>query len=396
MTAKLCERRVCTGCGACRNKCPKDAISMEIDGEGFLSPVVDASKCVECGLCEKACPILNPPSTSDRDERPKTFACWNRDEKERAASASGGMFSVYAKQILRDGGVVFAVALDETQKAVFTKAESAAELAAQRSSKYAQADVGTVYRDVLTELRGGRTVLFVGVPCQVAGLNSFLGKRYDNLFVCDLVCHGAPSSTLFRKWLDYLEAKYGGKIRALNMRGKRDRRHHLVVASFDSRSKEAVFPWDASDADYLGWFRNNLSLRASCGECRFAKFPRQGNVTLGDFWGLGASTPFAYSNELARGVSMNLVNDAQGERLVAKSRDEAFWIERDFQEAWDGNPCLRTPSTLHPKRDEFCDDSTRCDYAELAAKYRRYYAPSTAKKMKRWLKRCIRRFLRRR
>lgn len=365
---------------------------MQVDVEGFLSPVVDASKCVECGLCEKACPVLNPPKLA-RVETPTVCACWNNDADERLLSSSGGMFSVYAKYILRNDGVVFGAVYDETNKIVYAKAENVEALAKLRSSKYAQADPGLVYREVLAELKKGRQVLFTGTPCLVGGLNSFLGKPYENLFTCDLICHGAPSPTLFRKWLDRLETKCGGKIVALNLRGKSEGTLHWVTAEFDGAPAMRV-RWSEPICDYVAkLFIIGVCLRSSCGRCAFVKFPRQGDITLGDFWGLGAKTPFAYPDELKNGVSVNLINSEQGERLVAACKNDATWIERDLEEALAGNPNLHRPSTLHPKRDAFVRDSVALDYETLTRKYRRCFTPTLTQKIRRLRRRVVRRIL---
>jgi len=230
-TPDLCRRDLCSGCASCFNVCPRNAITMNLDDEGFLAPNVDVDKCVGCKLCEKACPILNPPKL-ERVEAPKVYACWNNNQEIRRESSSGGMFSVYAERVLSEGGVVFGAVYDESMKVVLTKAESIDDLARFRSSKYVQAEVGSIYRDVKSELKSGRPVLFAGTPCQVGGLYGYLGTDYDALYTCDLVCHGAPSPVLYEKWLEFLGAKLGGKVVSLNMRGKQERGKDILHFSF--------------------------------------------------------------------------------------------------------------------------------------------------------------------
>ncbi len=370
-TPNLCSAELCSGCASCRNACPRDAIAMSSDAEGFLAPVVDAGKCVGCKLCEKACPILNPPKL-ERVDAPKVYACWNNNAAIRFESSSGGMFSVYAERILSEGGVVFGAVYDESMKVVLAKAETSEELARFRSSKYVQAEVGAIYRDVKRELKSGRPVLFVGTPCQVGGLYGYLGTDYDNLYTCDLICHGAPSPVLYEKWLRFLEDQLGGKVVSLNMRGKQGKWSHLVVVVVDLRPNEPfVFQWE-KDAlvGYVGrMFMKNICLRSSCAQCAFAKFPRVGDVTLGDFWGIGSNVPFDRS--IDGGISLNIVNSEKGARLVERSRQDAEWVERSLEEAKAGNPCLYSSSKPHPLRSDFLRDVQTLSYRALARKYRK-------------------------
>ncbi len=367
---KLCDEIQCTGCASCFNTCPTGAITMKQDVEGFLAPRVDSSKCRECALCERSCPIMNPPRL-DRVVDPIVYACWNNDEEIRRASSSGGMFSVYASKILDEGGVVFGAAYDDSMKVVFSKAESKEDLTKLRTSKYVQAEVGTIYRDVKAELQSGRPVLFVGTSCQVGGLYGFLGKDYENLVTCDLICYGAPSPTLYDKWLKFLEKRLGGKIVSLNMRGKQDKCSHLVVVVVDSRPNEPFVFWWEKDA-LVGYvsrmFVKSICLRKSCACCSFAKFPRIGDITLGDFWGIGSEVPFERSVE--EGVSLNLINSEKGARLVELCQKDAEYFERSLDEAQKGNPRLFSSTRPHPKRDVFLRDVGKFDYQTLARKYK--------------------------
>ena len=168
----ITEPEKCTGCGVCRNLCPQNAVRMEIDGEGFLSPVIDAQLCTGCGLCRRKCPQNNPPEL-ERAEVPATYACWNLDAEKRRLSSSGGMFTLYAELILSRGGVVFGAGLDAGQNVLFCAARTPGELAPLRCSKYVQADTHEIYRRVKEVLDAGQEVLFTGTPCQVAALMSF-------------------------------------------------------------------------------------------------------------------------------------------------------------------------------------------------------------------------------
>lgn len=343
---------------------------MKLDRDGFLSPVVDSALCVGCKLCEKACPIVTPTGL-ERYTAPRTYACWNANAQSRLASASGGMFSVYAEAVLNAGGSVFAVEYDAEFRAVFTQVDAQDGLNAQRCSKYVQAEVGTIYRDVKQVLESGRLALFVGSPCQVAGLYGYLDKSYETLFTLDLVCHGVPSPTLFRKWLDALEQQKGTRLNAISMRAKNSGCEQSAIRLDWSNGETDFHAWTTREADYLGeFFLSNASLRRSCGSCPFASLPRQGDVTLGDFWNLGQTRVFERQAETRDGVSMNLVNSVQGERLQAlASSQNAALFERELSEALASNLQLSRPSRLHRRRERFVADSVALTYAELREKY---------------------------
>ncbi len=363
---------------------------MTLDAEGFLAPVVDAEKCVGCKLCAKACPILNPPKL-ERVETPKVYACWNNNEKVRFESSSGGMFSVYAEKILADGGVVFGAVYDESMKVVLAKAETSEDLARFRSSKYVQAEVGAIYRDVKRELKSSRPVLFVGTPCQVGGLYGYLGTDYDNLYTCDLICHGAPTPVLYDKWLKHLEKKLGGNIVSLSFRAKKKGdSHHVKIETQNSTKSIKTLNWHDKDVEYVNrMFIKNLCLRNSCSTCPFSKIPRIGDVTLGDFWGLDQKAEL--TDEVKRGVSLNVVNSSKGSRLVEKCNEHAVFLERSVAEARTGNPNLYSSSVPHAHRRDFLRDVQNLDYEQLREKYRKILKDSSVLKMKRRIVSLLRR-----
>ena len=360
----------CTGCGSCRNLCPENAIRMETDGEGFLSPAIDPERCVGCRLCLARCPQRRTPKL-ERSSKPEAYACWNTDGVRRSASSSGGMFTVYARRILDRGGAVFGAGYDERLDVRYAAARSPEELELLLGSKYVQADVGPVYREVKEALSTGRPVLFVGTPCQVAGLYAFLNGDPPNLYTCDFLCHGVPSPLFYRKWLAHLEKVFNAPVQSVNMRSKECRRHVMGVRLRLSSDPERPIDlaWHDKHMEFLGRaFLKNYSLRKRCYTCPYVKFPRWGDATLADFWKLGDLGP--YDSEKKNGVSLNLINSEKGKRLLEQSVAEARFIRRKLSEAVAGNSSLRGNIEEPPLRDAFVRDTVSCDYETLVRKYR--------------------------
>ena len=184
---KIEEKDRCCGCYACYNACPVNAISMVEDEKGFKYPKVDEKKCINCGLCEKVCPILNKTEKNNNDV--KAFAMYNKNEEERMKSSSGGVFSLIAKAILSEDGVVFGASFNEENEVVHIEVNSVDDLDKIRRSKYVQSKIGDTYKRAKKYLESGKKVLFTGTPCQINGLYSFLQKDYENLYTQDIICH---------------------------------------------------------------------------------------------------------------------------------------------------------------------------------------------------------------
>ncbi len=366
---QLADPADCSGCGACVSRCPTGALAMEMDATGFLSPRIRKDACVECGSCEKACPILHP-FPLPRYSSPTVYAGWSTDPLLRLESSSGGLFTCLAESILEIGGVVFAVRWEDGFLARFAKAEKSGDLEKFRSSKYLQAETRSIYREVEEELGRGRPVFFIGTPCQVAGLYSFLGRMDENLFTVDILCHGVPSPTLFRKWIKFLEGRFHDSLLSIQMRGKRKSwsKPTITLTMAKSPDRPIHFLWSDKDAVYFKMFHKNLSLRPSCSRCPFARIPRVGDVTLGDFWKIGSRKPFP--EETKDGVSLILINSERGEKLQRLAEGKMITFPRDLDEALDGNPLLKRPSIPHPKRDLFLIDSVQLTFPELVRKYR--------------------------
>ena len=352
----------CSGCTACSQSCPQGCITMQADAEGFVYPVVNEITCIGCGKCRAVCPVIN----NEGGYKPQTIlAEKNQNEETRRTSSSGGVFYELAKTFIEDGGTVYGCVLDENMVARHICAESICGLDRMKSSKYVQSDMGDTMREIRQRLDSGEKVLFSGTPCQTAGLRKYLGREYENLFIVDVLCHGVPSPKLFADYLDYLSKQYGnGKPVSVNFRNKRRgwKRLYMEVC-FGNGKRHYVF----SGYDrYEGMFLNNLSLRPSCYECKFAKEERFGDITLGDFWGIGKKYP-RWDDD--KGISMVMLNTAKGAAAYESIKERLEGREETLDTAKAGQRTLYAATQKNPKRDEFYKTYVENGCREALEKY---------------------------
>lgn len=321
----------CTGCSLCANVCGHDAIAMVWSEEGFLIPQVDEAACVGCGLCVLKCPALQErPKVQDdlRDSVP-TFGAWHRDAEVHRASSSGGVFTALASWVLAQGGCVFGVVWRDKVTAVFTKAESMEEVAMMRGSKYTTAMPLFAYREVKAELKKGRRVLFTGTPCQVHALRRYLVKDYENLLTFDIVCHGVPSHLLLEKYVREAEQEAGQTVSYVSFRGKRDSwKRFDQVCHFADGSERVCY---LGEDEYMKVFLSDVVLNECCYNCRYAHFPRQGDLTLGDFWGadrLHADWP------IRDGITVLLANSPKGVEAMREVSGAVETAQVPFDEVY--------------------------------------------------------------
>lgn len=339
---KLADRTHCTGCGACASICPKDAITMVRDREGFVYPEVNPDLCVHCGRCTATCPILHP---AEKKPLPAVYAVWNRDERIVKDSTSGGAFTAIAEDVLESGGVVYGAAMDAHEHLRHVPCFCKEELWRFRGAKYVQSDLGDTYREIKEVLKT-RQVLFTGTPCQVDGLYRYLGCRPENLLTCDLVCHGVPSPGVWEDMARLIERRKGKEIQAVRFRNKvtgwKDS-HFTVVYSDGSVDSAPLFRTEFGHA-----FGKALFLRPSCHHCAYTSMSRPGDFTLGDFWGL---RPDELSAQQEQGVSLLLVNTAHGSHVFDRLDvgRKSFPAERAIA----GNPRLASPIPQPPERTAF-------------------------------------------
>lgn len=309
---------VCTGCSACMNACPVDAIRMQYNEEGFLMPFAVDDKCIGCGECNKKCPVLHPHYNNE--EKPKIFAAMAADDV-RSKSSSGGMFTLIAEEILDCGGLVCGAAFDDDFRLSHVITDSKQELEPLKKSKYAQSNIDYTYRKIKKLLDSGRKVLFTGTPCQVAGIKSYLGKDYNDFYAVDILCHGVPSDTVLKKYIDEVALKHTEKASSLKNIQFRNKEFgwtcKTIYLEFENCDRPYVSSKDDGDL-FQYMFQNNLILRKSCADCRFAVYPRQGDMSIGDFWGI---TRIDKRMNDKKGTSIVFINNDKGMELFSCIHD---------------------------------------------------------------------------
>lgn len=291
------DKSQCCGCTACASICSKQCIQMIEDKEGFLYPQINHSVCVDCGLCEKVCPVLHPVQTQ---EKPAVFAAINNNSIIREQSSSGGIFTLLAEQTINKGGVVFGACFDKEWNVVHRYTETPGGLSVFRGSKYVQSDMGTSFQDAKRFLDQGREVLFSGTPCQVAGLKNYLRKSYSTLLTVEVACHGVPSPKV---WNSYLSDKKN--INYINFRSKCKgwKGYHMILEYVGHKE---IIP--STESLYIKAFLSDLSVRPSCFACPAKINCSQSDVLIADFWGIDQIQPEIDDN---KGCSLVMVNNSE-------------------------------------------------------------------------------------
>lgn len=315
---KIVDEDQCAGCFACYNICPTAAIQMELTPFGFYIPQINADQCNNCGQCLQHCPVNNDGKNKFvplEEAKLSAYGAWSNDDQIRYNSSSGGLFTELALLILEDGGVVFGAGWDN-QILKHLPVEKASAFENLRGSKYIPSYVGTSYNKVLQYLEVGRKVLFVGTPCQIAALKGIV--QHKNLIAVDLICHGVPSILAFNK---YLISKIGTKIiNKINFRDKELgwEKFCIKITTVDD---DVYKIYHRHDPFFVGYLKN-LYLNNICYNCPFARLPRTGEITLGDFWGV------AEEFKDQKGVSVVLINNEQGkilfDKLISEKRITVF------------------------------------------------------------------------
>lgn len=298
----------CIGCGACKAVCKKDAISLAKNNQGFILSYIDTNKCISCGLCKKVCPIEN---THSKNEPISTYA-YKAKDSVRISSTSGGAAAALAEEIINMGGVIYGASLDESFKLKHIRIDNKKDIALTQGTKYIQSDMTCIFPSLLEDLKAKRQLLFVGTPCQTAAVLNFVkGKNLstDNLYLCDIICHGVPSPKAFEDYILWLKKresfdKYYFRNKAISWRGD----SASVTQNDNIKSGKNI-------SAFMNLYYSNMITQRSCFECKFTSSCRVSDITISDFWGIEKTAPEFEDN---LGVSMVLVNTEKGGALFEK------------------------------------------------------------------------------
>lgn len=308
----------CTGCGACYNICPKNAIEMKLNDEGFWAPFLSEENCVDCGKCIATCPAIDILKFNNPE--PDCYVAIAADEKLRMKSSSGGIFGILADYVLEQNGYVCGAAYTPNFLLEHVIVDNKKDLEKLRGSKYLQSNTKDCFNKIKELLEEKKMVLYCSTPCQVAGLNKFLNKNYDTLITVDLLCHGGPSPNAFKKYL--AETYPNKKIKDYKFRDKSFFGWVAHENIYFKNGKEVHIPREVSP--YFRAFLPCFSVRESCGTCKASSLPRQGDFTLGDAWEIHKINK-DYSD--GKGTSIVSINNDKAKSLIGKIREKTRLFE---------------------------------------------------------------------
>lgn len=344
------DKAQCSGCYACCNICPVDAIRMKVNEEGFWYPSVDETVCIHCGRCIQVCQIDNSkPPKVDMDT--EAYACMNLDNGKRLASSSGGIFIELAQYVISHDGIVFGAAFDKNLKLRHTFASTMEECRAFMGSKYLQSQIGRSYSDAKRFLDQKKMVLFTGTPCQIHGLKLFLGREYANLITADLACHGVPSPAVFDKYISDLEQQHHGKVTSFYFRSKKKGWNNFCTeVHFDTQEQRIQ---SHNECPFDKGFLTNLYLRPSCYVCKNKGDNRYSDLVMGDYWGIEKVHKEMSDDQ---GGSVLFVRTEKGRHIFDAIKGNFKCLNGDDSYGYTENIAISKPVPMNPHRDDFFVD----------------------------------------
>ncbi len=348
MVSEICNKSDCTACTACAEGCPVNCIEMKPDIYGNPYPAIDYKRCIDCKKCVRNCPV-NKPAQSKFPKQ--CYAAWSNDSETRRNSASGGIASELYKDYIERGGVCAGVQIDGQGDCSFFLFDNTIGIELARNSKYTYSNPNGIYSQIKDALTHGNEVIFIGLPCQVAGLRNYLGKKYGNLLCVDLICHGVSSPEYLKQHIKFIEQNKNKKSDHVTFR---DPKKGTYIFFFSLSSNGSTFySKKVQDNDvYQIGYHSALIYRSNCYHCKYACPERTGDLTISDFSGLGRIMPFKGDK---KNVSCILVNTPKGLMTLTSLSEKIETEERPLAEALDYEKQLKRPSAPHPGRRKFLE-----------------------------------------
>lgn len=348
----------CCGCGECSIICPHNAITMKNNNQDFYYPSVDTSSCIDCGECANHCSFNQNKLVHPTNQ--EVYAVKHKDFNIRMASRSGGMFFALVEEVLKKNGVVYGCKLANNNKAIHFRATTKEECELMHGSKYIQSNITDCYKTIKEDLNNGLWVLFSGTACQANAIKEYCSDiDCSKLLLVDIVCHGAPSSRVWKDYLEYISKKNKKLINSVDFRDKQ---------SFGWAAHTETFKFNDDSTYSCDYFKtlfyNHLILREDCFDCPYKNLERQGDITLADCWGIATNEP-EFNDD--KGVSLVLVNTNKGRIFFEISKSHIDYLEviiKDYLQS-----PLKENWPKPNEYDSFWKDYDRIDFNKIIDKY---------------------------
>lgn len=358
MYLKSWKKRECSGCTACMNICPKNAIQMIEDEEGFKYPRINKKECIDCGACYKICPNIKKNKLNTIIE---AYGVKHKNDEERLTSRSGGVFIALSDYILNQGGIIYGARLNEDFTVSHNRAENKEQRDEFKGSKYIQSDMNDIIKKVIQDLKNDKKVLFSGTACQVHAIKVSVPEKYNqNLYTVDLICHGVPSKKIFKDFLKYIEKISGKTIKEFNFRDKRfGWRSHYETSIFQDGT-------ELTTQYFRNLFYGHNILRPACHICNYANIHRPADITIADFWGIENVAPEFQDK---KGVSLTIINNEKGKRWFESVKDELYTVYCSVEDCIKNTYTLNQPTPESENRGEFWQDYKNEKFDYIIEKY---------------------------
>lgn len=333
---KVCDKDTCIGCGVCTRVCRKTALTMKKNNEGYLYPTIDKEKCIECNICRKTCPIKK--QNKENSHKKEFYAVKNKNKEEQQKSTSGGVFSVLAKAVLSQKGIVYGCEMKD-YKANHIRITSKKDLDKIRGSKYIQSSIIDILPKLKQDLESKKQVLFSGTPCQIGAIKAFLKQDYKNLITVSVVCHGILNDIILDKYIKELEERYNGKVENIKFRTKEN---GWTKSSIKYTIGGNDYIKKFTDDPLMSLYLKDSLLRESCYNCKYKGNNNVADIIVGDYWGIEITNP-EFADE--KGISSVIINTKKGRSFLNKIEffDNTIYVEGNKESIEKYNPQVVTP-----------------------------------------------------